>query len=73
MEKELHRFADNKGMQEAVRTAFEATLEDEIVSRVMQGLDVVGYKEARDILRHTIKRIAVDYSTPSTYKMRSSK
>jgi len=68
MEKELHRFAENKGLQDALRAAFEATLEEEIISKVMQGLDVVGYKEARDIMRQTIKRVIVEYSTPKPTK-----
>ncbi len=73
MEKELHKLADNKGMQDAIRFAFESTLEDEVVSRVFQGLDVVGYKEAREIMRQTLKRITVEYATPSPNKVRSVK
>jgi hypothetical protein len=64
MEKDLYSFSKDKGMQDAVRAAFEATLEEQIISRVMQGLDVVGYREARDIMRQTIKRVVVEYSEP---------
>ena len=64
MEKDLAKFAQNKGMRDALLTAIEAELEEQVISRVMQGLDVIGYKEARDLVRQTFKRISVEYALP---------
>lgn len=72
MEKELTSFANNKGLQQAIQAAFESELEEQIISRVMQGLDVVGYKEARDLMRQTIKRISVEYAAPKPRRIESN-
>ena len=62
MEKELAKFAQNKPLQEALMAVFIDELGNAIVSKVMQGENVVGYKEAKEVFQSTLTRIKVEYA-----------